>query len=228
MATERKAVSQLYGRRVGKPLRLQQATLVETLLPRLALDLSAPIVPATLFAPTMRALRLEIGFGGGEHLLREAVAHPDAGFIGCEPFVNGVAKVLAVIAAQTLDNIRLHHGDARDVLGRLPAGSVSQIDLLYPDPWPKRRQRKRRFVSAQTLALMASALKLGGVLRFASDIDDYTGWTLAHAMQNPHLSWQASRPQDWREPWPGWQPTRYEMKARAAGRDSAYLTFTRT
>ena len=217
----------LYGRRIGKPLRMQQATLVETLLPRLALDLAAPIENATLFPKKVRALRLEIGFGGGEHLVREAAAHPDVGFIGCEPFVNGVAKVLAVVAAQTLDNIRIHHGDARDVLVRLSRGSLSRVDLLYPDPWPKRRQRKRRFVSPETLALIAQALEPGGVLRFASDIDDYTGWTLAHAMRSPHLRWQASRPGDWRQPWPDWEATRYETKARAAGRDSAYLTFTR-
>ena len=217
----------LYGRRVGKPLRAQQAGLVETLLPRLALDLSSDIDPRTLFIRPMRALRLEIGFGGGEHLVREAAANPDIGFIGCEPFVNGVAKVLMAIERQALDNIRIHHGDARDVLARLPTASLERVDLLYPDPWPKRRQRKRRFVSDETLGLMVRALAVGGSLHFASDIDDYTGWTLALTLQCTALCWTATNANDWRHPWPDWQSTRYEEKARAQGRDSAYLTFTR-
>ena len=113
------------------------------------------------------------------------------------------------------------------MLGRLAPGSIERVDLLYPDPWPKRRQRKRRFVSDETLALIAACLEPGGVLRFASDIDDYTGWTLAHVLPGAHFRWTATRPSDWREPWPGWQATRYEQKARREGRDSAYLTFTR-
>ena len=218
----------LYGRRVGKPLRSQQAALVENLLPRLAPDLAGlQLDSITLFARKMRELRLEIGFGGGEHLAREAATNPDIGFIGCEPFINGVAKLLATIAAQALSNIRVHHGDAREVLLRLPPASLARVDLLYPDPWPKRRQRKRRFVSDETLDLIVRVLEPGGELRFASDIDDYAGWTLAHILRRADLRWEAARPADWRTPWPGWQPTRYETKACAEGRDSAYLTFTR-
>ncbi len=218
----------LYGRRVGKPLRAQQAALVEDLLPRLAPDLSTDRIDTTkLFAREMRALRVEIGFGGGEHLAREAAANPDTGFIGCEPFVNGVAKLLAVVDAQALDNVRIHHGDAREVLTCLPPASLAHVNLLYPDPWPKRRQRKRRFVGDQTLDLIARALKPGGMLRFASDIDDYSGWTLAHVLRRADFRWEAARPGDWRDAWPGWQSTRYETKARAEGRDSVYLAFTR-
>lgn len=217
----------LYGRRKGKPLRLGHANLLTDLLPHLALPASGQLDPGALFDTPTRALRLEIGFGGGEHLLRQAMAHPDVGFIGCEPFVNGVAKLLAQIAAQGLANIRVHAGDAREILARLPTASVARVDLLYPDPWPKRRQRKRRFVSAETLAAIASALMPGGEFRFASDIDDYTGWTLAHVLAEPKLRWEAACPQHWRDAWPDWQPTRYEEKARREGRDSAYLTFSR-
>ncbi len=118
-------------------------------------------------------------------------------------------------------------GDARSGLPRLPPGALDRIDLLYPDPWPKRRQRKRRFVSDETIELMARALRPGGEWRFASDIDDYSGWTLAHVLRSTLFRWDARAPADWREPWPGWEPTRYEEKARREGRASAYLTFVR-
>lgn len=216
----------LYGRRVGKPLRAYQSSLIADLLPRVAVDVSAPIHPETLFAAPLDTLRLEIGFGGGEHLAREAAESPQVGFIGCEPFVNGVAKMLGRIEAQKLANVRLHMGDARDVLVRLPRACLTHVDLLYPDPWPKRRQRKRRFVDDETLALIAAALKPGGIFRFASDIDDYTGWTLAHLLRSTDFRWEATRPADWAA-WPNWQPTRYEEKARREGRDSVYLTFSR-
>lgn len=172
-------------------------------------------------------MRLEIGFGGGEHLLRHALASPDIGLIGCEPFVNGVAKLLALAEQHSLSNVRVHAGDAREVLSRLPRGCLDRVDLLYPDPWPKRRQRKRRFVSPETLSQIAAALKPGASLRFASDIDDYTGWTLALLLSTDEFHWDAQGSADWRQPWADWQPTRYEEKARREGRDSAYLTLTR-
>jgi tRNA (guanine-N7-)-methyltransferase len=215
----------LYGRRKGKSLRTNQARLLDELLPKLALPAEGLLDPGALFAAPMRELHLEIGFGGGEHLAREAAAHPDIGFIGCEPFINGVAKLLAQIDAQSLTNVRIHAGDARDILKRLSVASLDRVDLLYPDPWPKRRQRKRRFVSDETLAMLARCLRLGGTLRFASDIDDYTGWTLAHVLRNPDFHWYA-RPADW-QAWPSWEPTRYERKAREEGREGVYLTFRR-
>lgn len=208
-------------------MRAGQARLLAELLPRVAVPVEGPLQPLTLFAPTVRSIRVEIGFGGGEHLSREALANPETGFIGCEPFVNGVAKLLAQVEQHGLANIRIHSGDARAVLSRLAPGSIDRVDLLYPDPWPKRRQRKRRFVSEETLALIALCLKPGAVLRFASDIDDYTGWTLEHVLRCRHFRWSATGPSDWREPWSEWQATRYEQKARREGRDSAYLTFTR-
>lgn len=217
----------LYGRRKGKPLRTYQAALVSDFLPRVVIPIDGMIDPAKLYATPLRALRLEIGFGGGEHLARQAADNPDVGFIGCEPFVNGVAKLLARIEVDALTNIRVHVGDARDVLACLPDACLDRIDLLYPDPWPKRRQRKRRFVSLESLEQLARCLMPGGILRFASDIDDYTGWTLAHVLEAQTFRWEPVHARDWQNPWPDWQATRYEQKARGEGRDSAYLTFTR-
>src|SRR5215469_6916175 len=142
-----------FGRRKGHPLRPHQAALMASLLPRLAVDLGAP--PAPLFRHAPDDICLEIGFGGGEHLAAQAVARPDAGFIGCEPFINGMAKALALIEAQNLTNIRLHFGDASDLVAWMPAGSLARVDLLYPDPWPKRRHWKRRFVQDASIAALA-------------------------------------------------------------------------
>jgi tRNA (guanine-N7-)-methyltransferase len=217
-----------YGRRKGKKLRAGQADLVETLLPRLRIDLKNTLSPETLFPIPVTQLWLEIGFGGGEHLLMQAEANPSTGFIGCEPFVNGMAKMLSAIDRDSIRNIRLYDADALHVLKHLPDASIDRLYLLYPDPWPKRRQNKRRFVSDETIALFARVLKPGGEFRFASDIDHYVGWTLERAMRSPHLLWTAKGPDDWRKPWPGWQSTRYELKAQREGRQSAYLTFLRT
>ena len=216
-----------FGRRKGKKLRLGQADLFETLLPRLRVDLAGDLTPASLFAKPVDEVWLEIGFGGGEHLLQRAGENPNIGFIGCEPFVNGMAKMLAVIDREGRDNIRLYDADALELIKKLPDASFNRVYLLYPDPWPKRRQNKRRFVSDETLALIARILKPGGEFRFASDIDHYVGWTLERAGRSPHLRWTAERPDDWRLPWDGWQSTRYELKAQREGRKSAYLTFER-
>ena len=172
-------------------------------------------------------MRLEIGFGGGEHLLLEAARAPDTGFIGCEPFINGAARALSGLVAAGLQNIRIHDGDAVDLLPRLPEASIAEIDLLYPDPWPKRRHNKRRFVSPERLALLARCLVDGGVFRFATDIDDYAAWALRHVAASADFTWPALVARDWREPFAGWEPTRYERKARREGRASSYLTFIR-
>jgi tRNA (guanine-N7-)-methyltransferase len=170
---------------------------------------------------------LEIGFGGGEHLIRTAVDHPNIGLVGCEPFVNGMAKALAAIETHGLTNIRLHGGDAADLLGWLPRGSISRIFLLFPDPWPKRRQRKRRFILDDKLAALARIMRSGAELRFATDIDDYAGWTLARFLRSPDFAWAAEQSANWLEPWDGWRATRYEAKAKRAGRRPVYLTFVR-
>jgi len=191
-------------------------------------DGSAEIDPATHFSERPAQIVLEIGFGGGEHLASEARAHPDAGFIGCEPFINGMAKLLGVVDAENLTNIRLWDRDATELLARLRPASIDLVYLLYPDPWPKRRQRKRRFVSESSLSALARVLKPGGEFRFATDIDDYAGWTLARCLASPDFAWSACRADDWRLPWPGWGAgTRYEAKALREGRRPTYLTFTR-
>jgi len=218
----------LFGRSKGKALRKHQSELVEGLLPGLSLDLSVPCPdPKALFAAPVRETRLEIGFGGGEHLIAAASAERDVGFIGCEPFINGVAKLLARIEALGLTNIRLHRGDAAEVLDWLPAQSLSRVYLFYPDPWPKRRQRKRRFVSEENIARLARVLPTGAQLRFATDIDDYAAWTLARLRASRDFAWEARAAADWLIPWEGWTQTKYEGKALAAGRKAVYLTFTR-
>jgi tRNA (guanine-N7-)-methyltransferase len=217
-----------FGRRHGHKLSPRQAGLFETLLPRLALDLTAPPgdLPGLFFAP-VDAIRLEIGFGGGEYLLAEAQRQPRTGFIGVEPFVNGMAKALSAIAARKLDNIRLHHGDATDVIAWLPPAGLAGVDLVYPDPWPKRRHWKRRFVQDASLAEIARVLQARGEFRFVSDIPDYAAWTLERALRSPDLAWTAERADDWRLPWPDFTATRYEAKAKGGGRGPCYLIFRR-
>jgi tRNA (guanine-N7-)-methyltransferase len=218
-----------FGRRKGHALRPHQAALMETLLPRLAVDLGAPAPPdlAQLFAVPVDHVRLEIGFGGGEHMIAQAQEHPRAGFLGVEPFVNGMAKALAAIEAKGLANIRLHFGDATFLLEWLPQGSITRIDLIYPDPWPKRRHWKRRFVQDRSVAEMARVLRAGGELRFATDIADYAAWTLSRLLRSSAFAWTAERADDWRRPWPGFSGTRYEAKAKRAGRVPCYLIFRR-
>ncbi|MFE1601753.1 tRNA (guanine(46)-N(7))-methyltransferase TrmB [Methylobacterium sp. ID0610] len=216
-----------YGRRKGKRLRAGQEERIAALLPRLRVPADGPLDPAALFPRPVSALWVEIGFGGGEHLAAQARAHPQIGFIGCEPFVNGVAKLLRAVDDGGLDNARLWDRDAMELLPRLPAASAARVYLLYPDPWPKRRQRKRRFVSDESLTEIARVLAPGGEFRFASDIDDYAGWTLVRTARAPHLRWTAERASDWTQPWPDWPGTRYEAKAVAQGRRPTYLAFAR-
>lgn len=216
-----------FGRRKGKALRGHQDWLIGEMLPALRLPEGSIADAKALFPRPVDEVRLEIGFGGGEHLLARMRESPHVGFIGCEPFVNGMAKFLATIEREGLDNVRLWDADAAPLLARLPAASLRGVDLLYPDPWPKRRQRKRRFVSQATLDAIARLLPDGGVFRFASDIDDYVGWTLARVFRSGKFAWKAGHPDDWRQPYPGWVPTRYEAKAIAAGRATSYLTLIR-
>ena len=217
-----------FGRRKGHALKPRQAALLDTLLPRLALDLASP-APTDLCAlfNGVDEVCLESGFGGGEHLIAEAERHPRTGFIGIEPFINGMAKALAAIDERKLGNIRLHHGDATDLLAWLPAASLVRFDLLYPDPWPKRRHWKRRFVQDGSVAAIARIVRPGGEFRFASDIPDYVAWTLMRLMHSPDFAWTAEQADDWRRPWPGFSGTRYEAKAKREGRVPCYLIFRR-
>jgi tRNA (guanine-N7-)-methyltransferase len=223
-APSRDGAGAFFGRRRGKRLRAAQGDLVETLLPRLRADADTLERWCTQFPGDPW---LEIGFGGGEHLAAQARAHPRKGFVGCEPFLNGVAKLLAVIDREKLANIRIWDEDATKLLPNLPEAIFGRVSILYPDPWPKRRQRKRRFVSDESLAMLARVMRPGAELRFATDIDDYAGWVLARILRSPHFLWTAARADDWRRPWADWPGTRYEAKALREGRKPSYLTFVR-
>ncbi|QQM29383.1 tRNA (guanosine(46)-N7)-methyltransferase TrmB [Martelella lutilitoris] len=225
--SQHEAGKAFFGRRKGKPLRDRQARNLAEVLPALAID---PFGPSpddlrSLFAAEVNTLRLEIGFGGGEHLLHRVREEPATGFIGIEPFVNSMAKLLGQVEGAEPDNLRLYDDDAVSVLDWLPAASLDQIDLLYPDPWPKRRHWKRRFVSQVNLDRFHRVLKPGGRFCFASDIDSYINWTLLHCRRHGGFSWQAKTADDWLTPYDNWPGTRYEAKARREGRSSAYLTF---
>lgn len=216
-----------FGRRKGHPLKARQAELFDDLLPRLAVDLTkpAPSDLAALFPQAPKTLRLEIGFGGGEHLIAQAMAHPECGFIGADGFLNAIGKALVAIDDNDLDNVRLHHGDASDLLDWLPAAAFTRIDLLYPDPWPKRRNWKRRFIQDDNLVRLSRILRSGGELRFATDIDSYMTYALTRVMRSPDFEWTAESADDWRNPWPGFTRTRYEAKAIREGRTPAYFIF---
>jgi tRNA (guanine-N7-)-methyltransferase len=214
-----------YGRRKSKPLSARKERLMGELLPRLRLDLTdrPPARPTSLFETPVKEVWLEIGFGSGEHLLWQAERHPEIGFIGCEPFINGLATLLGEVEDRGLAAIRVYDGDAREVLAWLPQGSIGRIFILYPDPWPKKRQLKRRLLSAETVGQLARVLKPGGELRFASDDADYAEQARFLAQQSGAFGETTDgndRPADWPE-------TRYERKALSEGRKSAYLRWRR-
>lgn len=218
-----------FGRRRGKTIRpLQAEALAEGLERyRICLDSQPPTDLRSLFEADVSGVRLEIGFGGGEHLLHEAASHPRTGFIGVEPFVNSMAKMMVALGENPLPNLRVYDDDATQLLDWLPVSSLAGIDLFYPDPWPKKKHWKRRFVSQVNLARFARVLEPGGTFRFASDIDTYVNWTLLHCAAHGGFEWQAGRADDWRKPYEGWPGTRYEAKAFREGRMPAYLTFRR-
>lgn len=231
MTQERRtrATEAFYGRRHGKTLRPAQAGAVSRLLPDLKLDLASP-APAdlkTLFPLPVDGVRLEIGFGGGEHLHHETGRFPGTGFIGVEPFVNGMAKLVSQVQRDPRENLRVHDDDATVLLDWLPDASLDGIDLFYPDPWPKKRHWKRRFVNETNLNRFARVVKKGGLFRFASDIDTYVNWTLLACRQQGAFEWQAASAADWHTPYEAWPSTRYEAKAIREGRRPAYMTFVR-
>lgn len=220
-------LNRLYGRSVGKPLRAQQQALVDTLLPRIAVPETGAVTAAGLFGQD-RPLHLEIGFGAGEHLADRADLLPDHGLIGAEPFLNGVAAALTHVQERTLGNVRLHHGDALDVLDRVPDGSLSFVYLLHPDPWPKARHAKRRMMNDGPVALIASKLKPGGEFRFGTDHPVY----LRHALMimqrhSTTFEWLVQTRGDWHERPGGWCETRYENKARQQGHEVWYFRYKR-
>lgn len=231
MINERKQrrAGAFFGRRKAKSLKPAQIVLFEQLLPKLIVDLSEPAPEdlSQLFECQAEKIILEIGFGAGEHLIQRCGEQAGNGFIGCEPFVNGMGSALSKIAQNEISNIRLFDEDATWLLDWLPAHAIDIIYLLYPDPWPKKRHWKRRFVSEENLQRFARVLKSGGEFRFASDITDYVDWTVNHVKANPDFGLNAESTDDWSRPWQGWKSTRYEKKAIREGRRSAYLTFCR-
>jgi tRNA (guanine-N7-)-methyltransferase len=214
--SEEKKRYQFFGRRSGKTLRRHHLQLMEELLPKLRVDLNDPL--------PVGDVRLEIGFGGGEHLAHQAALFPDVNFIGAEPFRNGVAKLLALIEEKTIGNIHIHDDDVRYLLEKLPPASLSRIYVLYPDPWPKKRHQERRIVNVETLKQFHALLKPDGVFLFASDIDDYNEWTLREVREHGGFALASNST----EPFENWLQTRYETKAKREGRESRYLTFRRT
>jgi tRNA (guanine-N7-)-methyltransferase len=233
----------LHGRRRGKKLRAGQQSLLDTLLPRLAVELPAePIVTpdndvaespakidlARLFDGALPpgGVWLEVGFGGGEHLVWQADQHRDVGLIGCEPYINGVAKCLAQIERASVANVRLFTDDARFVMQALPPQSLSRAFVLFPDPWPKTRHHKRRFVQRSNLDVLARLMKPDAELRLATDDPSYLPWMIDHACTHQAFEWLAERPEDWRSRPDDWPPTRYEQKM-LAGRKPAFLRFRR-
>ncbi len=229
----RDGLRRLYGRRQSFRLRGRQQRLIDELLPTLAIELpeQGALDLKALF-PHTDEIWLEVGFGAGEHLVWQARQNPGVGFIGCEPFINGLAKLLAKIEDARIENnaftnIRIFPGDARMLLERLPDASLGRAFLLFPDPWPKTRHHKRRFVQTQVLDELARVLRDGAEFRVASDISGYVAWVLERVMPHLAFEWTAEGASDWRQRGPDWPPTRYEAKAIKAGRRPAYLKFRR-
>ena len=225
----------LYGRRLGRPLRASRQVLIDRLLPDIEITLSTsaadgepePLDPAALFPGAAREVWLEIGFGAGEHLAWQAREHPKTGFIGCEPFINGIARLLTDIDRAELGNIRLFRDDARLLLAALPAASIARAFVLFPDPWPKTRHHKRRIIAPTTLPSLARVLADGAELRVATDDPGYKSWILRHVRASGDFDWMARTPSDWRSRPADWPPTRYEAKAGDAGRTPAFFLFRR-
>ena len=219
-----------YGRIHGKTLRDNHKSYLETDLTALSPGAVGweenpernPIDLQTLFGN--KDVWLEIGFGGGEHMVHQASQNPSVGIIGCEPFINGVAMLLGKIREAGVENVAVHPGDVRDMFDVLPDESISKAFLLYPDPWPKKRHHRRRFVTPEYLEPLHRALKPGAIFRVATDIPDYVRQTMEQVPKHG-FEWLAKRPDDWRTPWGDWYSTRYEQKALREGRVPHYLTF---
>lgn len=217
-----------YGRRKTKRLQGRRKECLDTRLPDYLVPAGEePIVPDALFGASVPSLWLEIGFGGGEHLAALAHAHPQVHFIGCEPFLDGVAKLLARITEAGLSNIRICPEDVRPLLERLPEASLERVYILFPDPWPKQRHHKRRLINAALLAQLCRVLRPGGRLTVATDHAGYGEWILQHLLNEPRLYWTADAPEDFTQPPEGWVVTRYQEKAAAEGRLPVFLICTK-
>lgn len=220
------SIRRLYGRRTGHKLRQGQAELVERLLPAISVPASGELNSTLLFGDD-RPLAIEIGFGKGEHMAEQAAMAPGHGFIGCEPFLDGVVGALMKIDEDGIENIRLHMGDAIEVLERLPDASLERAWLLHPDPWPKARHAKRRFMNAGPVGLIARKMKSGGEFRFGTDHPVYVRWAMMVMGQSPDFEWLGERPDDFLIRPDDWPETRYEAKARAKGHEVWYFRYRR-
>ena len=219
-------IRRLYGRRQGHALRAGQAALVEELLPRLTVPDEGELTAARLFGDD-RPMQVEIGFGAGEHLAAQAAAAPGTGFIGCEPFLNGVVGALGHVRDGALGNVRLHMGDALEVVERLPDASLERVYLLHPDPWPKARHAKRRMMNHGPLDLIARKLKPGAEFRLGTDDPTYCRWSMMVMDQRRDFTWLANGPQDFLTRPADWPETRYERKARRQGHEVWYFRYIR-
>ncbi len=221
--------SRIYGRRHGKPLKKASAERFEKYFPlyNIELDDDGLLEPAALFDQACSEYWLEIGFGKGEHLVAQAKANPDIGFMGCEPFVNGVSGLIDHMEKEQVTNIRFFMDDARLLMDALPENSLSRAFILFPDPWRKKRHYKRRVVSPGNVAVLSTLLKSRSELRIGTDHHDYCRWILARMMENPEFDWMSDGPDDWHVRPDDWPETRYEKKALEQGRRSAYMTFIR-
>jgi tRNA (guanine-N7-)-methyltransferase len=235
-----------FGRRKGKRISDSREKLFDALLPKLLISVpenGEQIDLSSLYSFKVSEYRLEIGFGGGEHLAAQSLKHKDIGFIGAEVFINGVASLVAhlagahdnsnkaergTLASDRSDNVRIFNDDVRLLFSSFPDGEMSVIYVLFPDPWPKKRHAYRRFIGPENIPHLARLLKEGGILQVASDDMNYIRWSLEHLCKSPYFTWTAEKANDWRNPPSDWCPTRYEQKALAAGRKPIYLRFKRT
>jgi tRNA (guanine-N7-)-methyltransferase len=223
---------QLFGRRIGRPLSKSQAQALKSLLPVLAVpseDLATPgaLHPGTLFKTPPAQTWLEIGFGNGEHLDALLRQHPDTGFIGAEPFMNGMAAFLKCIEERPADNVRVLMDDALRLVDALTDQSIDRLYILNPDPWPKKRHHKRRIISQKNLSAFARILKPGALLVMATDVDDLAEWMVTESMIHPAFTWTARNAADWQTPPPGWIKTRYAAKGEKKGHRQTFLVFQR-
>lgn len=230
-----KPIRNFYGRRYGKRLRQAQRQLLDQALDPISVPLEPHSFSSTGQSPLdlqklfggKRPVWLEVGFGSGEHMVHQAQLHSDIGIIGCEPFVNGVASLLSKLRDSPCSNIRIHAGDVRDLMDWLPRHALSRVFLIYPDPWPKKRHHRRRFMTPEYLQPLADVMKPGSYLRLATDIADYARQAVEEISFSTEFEWEPSRQEDWQVPWNDWLSTRYEHKALRDGRTPIYLTFKR-
>lgn len=220
--------SRVYGRRQGKPLKKASKERLEKYFPIYSIHIDDEKLDLShIFNRAYKEYWLEIGFGKGEHLIAQAKANPDVGFIGCEPFLNGVSGLIDHIDREAVTNVRFFMDDARLLMDALPDQSLSRVFILFPDPWRKKRHYKRRVVSRGNLTVLSRLLKGNSQLRIGTDHHDYCRWILSRLMENPDFIWQSEKPDDWHKRPNDWPATRYELKALEAGRLSAYMTFHR-